>query len=525
MEYKNPSDRVFRFFSLLKHAKGKWAGVPFNLIPWQIEQVIKPVFDTLRPDGLRQYRTVYIEIPKKNGKTELGSGLALYGLCADGEHGAEIYSAAGDKEQASLVYYPAEYMVKSNPQLKSRLKVLSSRKRIVYEKTSSFYQVLSAEAFTKHGINPHIVIFDELHAQPNRELWDVLVEGTDTAREQQLIIVLTTAGIYDKNSIGWEQHNYAHQVSKGIIQDDTFLPVLYCLDDEKNEDGQVIEDWEDPEVWKRLNPSLGSIFDLKKIEDHYKQVVNNPLRLNNFLRYRLNKWVNQISQYIPMNVWDTLHEKIDEGNLLKRPCFGAIDLSKSIDLSCFCLLFPPRNDKEKWIVKCNFYCPENAIMKRSKEDKVPYDYWRQAGFITATPGDVIDKNFIKHDVLKAANLYRLHEVAFDPWGAIQLAAELSDEEGINMVEHRQGYKSMSPPTKEALNLTLSRKINHLNNPVLRWCVNNVSVKVDPAENVKPDKEKSRERIDGFVAFVMALGRALVNTEKQSVYKQRGVLFI
>lgn len=520
-------ENVVKFFTkYLSHTKGKWAGCKFNLLPWQLEDVIVPTFGTLKPNGMRQYRTVYVEIPKKNGKTELAAGLALYGLTADGEHGAEVYSAAGDREQAALVYYPAEQMVRKNKNLAGRIDVLNSRKRMIYHQTGSFYQVLSSEVFTKHGLNPHFVIFDEIHAQPNRELYDVLVEGTDAAREQQLIFIITTAGVYDKNSIGWEVHNYATQVKKGVIDDPTFLPIIYAIDDEVPEGSdKPNEDWEDEKVWRRTNPSIDYIFDMEKIRNYHRDAKNNPARLNNFLRYRLNKWVGQIDRWLPMDKWDLCNDKVDEGKLLGRPCFGGLDLSSSTDLSSFVLVFPPVKKGEKFKIVPKFYVPAEAIEKRSKKDRVPYPMWRDAGLITAIPGEVINYDWIKKDVINANKIYNLIELAFDRWGSTQIALDLGENEGIEMVKHGQGFADMSAPTKELLNYTLQGNLAHGGNPVLRWNADNVAVKQDAAENYKPDKEHSRERIDGIVALIMALGRAIANPDFKSVYDDRGIIFI
>lgn len=497
------------------HIKGRWAGVPFNLIPWQRDLLTK-AFGTLKPNGKRQYRTVYCEISKKNGKSELGSGIALIGLVGDMEFGGEVYSAAGDREQASLVYYSAAQMVRNNPTLSKRLKIIDSRKRIVDYQSNSFYQVLSAEAYTKHGLNPSIVIFDELHAQKTRELYDVLTEGTDIARDQQLILIITTAGIYDINSIGWEVADYARKVRDGIIEDPTFLPIIYAADKEK-------DDWESPETWKKTNPSLGHIFELDNLKTHYKQVKANPSRINNFQRFRLNLWVNQVSRYIPMDEWDVCDGKVVKKDLLKRRCYGGLDLSSTIDLTCFCLVFPPEKSGDKWKILPSFYVPEDNILERARKDNVPYDMWVRSGLIKATPGNVVDYSFIRKDVNNAAKIYDLQEVAFDPWGAVKLATELQDDDGITMVEFRQGFKSMSPPTKEMLKLIKGKEIAHGGHKVLRWCADNLVVKIDAAENVKPEKDKAKERIDGIVAMIMGIGRAILNADTHSVYEKRGVI--
>lgn len=505
------------FETLCTHTKGKWAGKPFKLIPWQ-QELTWELYGRVKENGYRQYRTCYTEIPKKNGKSEYGAGTALKMLAADGEIGAEVYSAAADKEQAGLVYNVAAQMVHNSFVLSNRLKVIDSKKRIVDYKTGSFYQVLSAEAFTKHGINPSAILFDELHAQPTRELWDVLVEGTDYARSQQLILAMTTAGIYDLHSICWEVREHARQVMEGVIEDKSMLPVMYFADKDKDDVG-------DPEVWARVNPSLGHIFDLDKIREDYEKVKHNPVRLNNFKRFRLNMWVNQLVRWLPMDKWDLCSAPVEPGMLVKRPCYGGLDLSSTTDLTCFAMVFPPYGDDPLWRVVCKFYVPEENIMLRAQKDRVPYDIWRDKGFITATPGNVVDYDFIRSDVVMAAEQYDLREVGYDPWGAIKLATDLDNKDGIPMVEVRQGYKTLSPPMKEAYKLVCAGLLAHGGNPVLRWCADNLVVDMDAAENVKPAKNKARERIDGFVAKVTAISRAIVHVENENSGNDGSLLLI
>lgn len=510
------ADHAIGFINCLTHTKGRWAGSSFTHLPWQTEFHEK-LFGTVKENGYRQYRFGYLEIPKKNGKSEDAAAIALEQLVADGEQGAEVYSAAGDKEQAGLVYHVAAQMVRNNRQLRKRLKVLDSRKRIIDYRTNSFYQVLSSESYTKHGINPSCIIFDELHAQPNRELFDVLTDGTDAARTQQLVVILTTAGIYDVNSIAWEVHDHAVKVRDGIVEDPSFLPMVYGLDADA--------DYEDEDLWKEVNPAFDHIFDMDHLKVAFAQAKESPVKLQNFRRLRLNQWLNQILRWLPMDKWDACGGPVDKGTLLKRTCFGALDLSSTIDLASFELVFPPVSRGEKWKILSQFFVPEENIRKRAKKDRVPYDLWARAGLIKATSGNVIDYGFIRKAVNNAANIYDLREVAYDPWGAVKLATELAEEDGIPMVEHRQGFKSMSPPTKELLKMVLGGELAHGGHKVLRWCADNLVVKIDAAENVKPEKDKARERIDGIVALIMALGRAIVNFDESSIYDEQGIMFI
>lgn len=510
------ADKAVKFIKRLKHTKGRWAGVPFTLLPWQENEIIRPLFGTVKEDGTRQYRFCYIEVGKKNGKSEIAAAIALYLLLADGEISAEVYNAAGDRDQASIVFDVAAQMVRQDKTLIKRCKIIDSRKRIVAHKTNSVYIALSKETYTKHGLNPSGVIIDELHAHKTRELYDILIEGTDTARQQQLIFIITTAGIHDIHSIGWEVHEYAKQVKKGIIKDPTFLPIIYAANQK--------DDWTNEKIWKKANPSLGHIFTIDKLKNHYNQVKDNPARQNNFRRFRLNQWVGQVNRYFPMDKWDACGKvKFDPNALVKRRCYGGLDLSSTMDLTAFVLVFPPEDKNEKWKIIPKFYIPEDTVLKKTNTDKVPYLIWKRAGYITVTPGNVIDYEFIRKDIQNASNIYNLKEVAYDPWGAVQLATKLQEVDGIIMVEHRQGFKSMSPPTKECHKMIMSKEIAHNNNPILRWCADNFVAKIDAAENVKPDKEKVTQRIDGIVALIMALGRAILYYQKRkSIYETSGL---
>ncbi|MBA4417241.1 MAG: terminase [Syntrophus sp. (in: bacteria)] len=499
--------RVKTFIENLTFSKGQWQGQQFKLLPWQWEKVIAPAFGTIREDGNRQYRYVYVEIPKKNGKTEIGAAIALYMLCADKEGKPEIYSAAGDKEQAGLVYSAAAEMVKHSPDLK-HLKILDSRKRIINPRNSGFYQVLSSESELQHGLSPSGIIFDELHAQQTDRLYNVLTSGTDYARKQQLVIVLTTAGIYDKNSIWWKIRTRAQQIDQGIIEQANFLPVLYIADPEK-------DDPSDEGLWKRVNPSLGQIFTLDKIREDYEAVKHDPVEFQNFLRFRLNIPIKSLSRWMPMDKWDKCNGAVDIEYLRGRTCYGGLDLASKIDLAAFVLVFPPEQEGGVWDIVCKFYCPEDGILKRSRVDKVNYDIWEKQGFLTATPGNVIDYEFIKKDILLASKDYDLREIGFDSWNATQTATDImnelnpsSSEDGFQMVEMRQGAKTFNEPAKDLLVHVMTGKVRHRGDPVLRWNADNLVMRADANGNVAPDKQKATDKIDGLVALIMAWGRAM-----------------
>ena len=491
------------FISQLKHTKGEWYRCKFNLLPWQRDLIIQ-LFGNVDENGFRIYWKCYVEIPKKNGKSELAAAIALFLLIADNEPGAEIYGAACDRDQASIVFNVAASMVEQNKSLNKRLKVLRSTKRILYPAMNSYYHVLSSDVPAKHGFNAHGVILDELHAQPNRELWDVLTEGAGDARRQPLIFAITTAG-YDKNSICYEQHDYARKVKEGIIEDSHFLPVIYSLSEKAN--------WRDKRNWKKVNPSLGHTIQIEKLEAAFKECEHIPAKQNTFRRLRLDQWTSSSERWLDMAFWEKCGKVVNIKKLKGKPCHCGLDLASSIDIAAFAKVFQDENGFFDILMR--FWVPGDNIRERSLKDKVPYDVWVREGLIRATPGNVIDYATIEKDIIHDGEIYDIKEIAFDRWGAVQITQNL-EAEGFTVVPFGQGFKDMAPATKELLTLVMSRKIRHGDNPVLNWMADNMVVKTDEAENVKPDKKKSTERIDGMVAMIMALDRAVRHEEQAKV---------
>lgn len=528
---QDKADHVINFIKQLRHTKGRWKGVPFSLLPWQ-EKILSDVFGTVRESGYRQYNTAYIEIGKKQGKSELAAAVALYCLAADNEWSAEVYGCAADRKQASIVFDVAVDMVDQNPTLRKKIKPILSQKRLVYMPTRSFYEVLSAESYSKHGFNTHAVIFDELHAQPNRGLYDVMTEGAGDARMQPLFFLITTAGDDpDRASIGWEIHSHAVDVLTGVRQDPTFYACIYGIDREekriwKGQEYEIIKgdiDWKSEEVWYKVNPSLNHTVSLEKVREHFNRAEGSVVREKNFRWLRLNSWEKiKTSKWLGLDFWDLCKGKVDMTKLEGRPCYGGLDLSSKIDMTAFVLLFPPDDINKKWIVLPWFWLPEDNITERVEKDGVPYDEWVQKGFLQTTPGNVIDYQFIEQFIIKLADKYRIQQIGYDPWNAMQTAVKLEDE-GLTMVEVRQGFKSMSPPMKEIEQLTMGKKIIHNGHPVLRWNIGNVHVKMDENENIRPVKSKGTERIDGLVAMINAMNRAMLEEDTESIYSKRGIL--
>lgn len=512
---KDAADFAISFIECLCHTKGTWAGKPFELIDWQ-EQIIRDLFGILKPNGYRQFNTAYVEIPKKQGKSELAAAVALLLCCADGEERAEVYGCAADRQQAAIVFDVAADMVRMNPALKKRCKILASQKRLIYEPTNSFYQVLSADAYSKHGFNVSGVIFDELHTQPNRKLYDVMTKGSGDARTQPLYFLITTAGTAE-HSICYQVHQKALDIMEGRKHDPRFYPVIYGADRE--------EDWSDPEVWKKANPSLGVTVAMEKVQDAYNSAKENPAEENTFRQLRLNQWVKQAVRWMPMDKWDACAFPVDPNQLRGRPCYGGLDLSSTTDITAFVLVFPPLDDSEGFSLLPYFWIPEDNVDLRVRRDHVPYDVWKQQGYLQTTEGNVVHYGFIEHFIDDLGKKYHIREIAFDRWGAVEMVQNLEGM-GFTVVPFGQGFKDMTPPTKELMRLTLEKKIAHGGHPVLRWMMDNIYIRTDPAGNIKPDKAKSTEKIDGVVATIMGLDRAIRNEDNgDSVYDGRGLLML
>ncbi len=487
------AERVRLFFrTLLRHSKGQWAGQPFELLEWQWLDIVAPLFGWLRADGTRRYRRGYIEVPKKNGKSALFSGLSLYLLTGDREPGAEIYSAAVDRDQASIVFNEAANMVEASPQLTSHMDVIRSTKRIVFPRTRSFYKALSADVPAKEGLNAHAVLIDELHAQRTRDLWDTL-RYAGASRRQPLHLSITTAG-YDRHSICREQHDYAAKVLDGTVEDPAFFAYIRCAEPD--------DDWSHPEVWRKANPSFGVTMSEDQFAEDFREARESPPKENSFRRYRLNQWTEQDVRWLSMEKWDACGGPV--GDIEGRDCFAGLDLSSTTDVTALVLVFPL---DDQYAVLPFFWVPEEGARQRERKDRVPYQQWIREGYIEMTPGEVVDYDVIRKRIVELSERFYIREIALDRWNATHLATQL-DQNGFTMLAFGQGYASMNAPTKKLEELVLAGRLLHAGNPVLRWMAGNVSLETDAADNWKPSKKKSIERIDGIVALIMALDRAV-----------------
>ena len=659
------ADRAVRFIENLCHTKGRWAGKPFWLLPWQ-EQIIRDIFGIVKEDDMRQFRTAYVEIPKKNGKqlaldtpiptpqgftnmgdlkvgdtvfdengipchvvakspvddteqaykltfkdgtsiiagkrhlwnieidssgklvstreiyemntdikivsskcpetsnkdilqhweashgnnpryhylldiqpidhpvkmqciqvdspshqylagpsfvpthnSELAAAIALYLLYADNEPSAEVYGAAADRQQASIVFDVAKRMVEMTPALLKRSKIMAATKRLVNYSNVGFYQVLSAEVGTKHGLNVSGLVLDELHAQPNRSLVDVLTKGSGDARTQPLYFLITTAGT-DRNSICYEYHTKAKDILDGRRIDPSFYPVIYGLNDD--------DDWNAEESWYKANPSLGYTITIDRVRDAHREALTNPAEENVFRQLRLDQWVGSAVAWIPEHIYDRGNLPIDLEKLRGRECYAGLDLSSTSDITAFVLVFPPLHDGEKYIVVPHFWLPRETLDLRVRRDHVPYDVWERMGLFHITEGNVVDYNFVRKTINELHTMYNIKEIAADRWNATQLITDLEGD-GFTVVPMGMGFKDMSPPMKELYKLLLGGMFIHGGNPVLRWMAGNVVAEIDAAENIKPSKKKSTEKIDGIVAWIMALDRCIRHEMQGSVYDE------
>lgn len=493
-----------------RQSKGRWAGKPLSLLDWQRDLLMR-LFGWKQRGGLRRYRTLYLEVAKKNGKSTLVSAISLYLLIADGEGAPEIYLNAVDKKQAEIIFDEAAAMVRSSPELAGRLKCMAS-KRIVDETGGGVILANSKVVDAKDGVNPHGVIFDELHRQPDRLLFDVF-EYASAAREQPIHIRITTAG-EDDQGVWHEQREYSEKVNAGIIADTSHLGIVY-----RAEPG---DDLDAPATWLKANPSLGVTIKESDFKRELKEAKEVPIKLANFMRLRLNIIQRGSDKFVDLAAWDRCNSPAL--TIRGETFYAGLDLSSTTDLSA--LLAIHGSDREGIHAIARFWLPEANIVQLERRDKVPYRMWADQGFIVLTPGNVIDYEFIRAEIKELAAEGDLKALMVDPHMATQLCTQLAEQDGLPVTFLRQGFLSLSAPTKELLRLILSGKINHGGNPVLRWMASNAVAVQDAAGNIKLDKRKSRLKIDGMAALVNATaGLTSDGDTGESVYETRGVLIL
>lgn len=519
-------DRVVQFIErYCRHHKGEWAGQPLLLEDWQ-KRWIRIAFGWKRvADNTRRFRTAYVEIPRKNGKSELAGGLALYLQLADGEPGAEIYASATKQDQARIVWSTSAAMVRASPTLRKYAKVF--RNSIEGVANGSTFKPLGADSNTLDGLNPHGNIVDELHAHRDRGVWDVL-DTAMGARRQPMTIAITTAGTYSAESIGWQQHEHATKVLDGVLEDEEFFAFVATIDDDVDPFSE--------EAHAQANPNYGVSVKPDYLAKQAQKAQQQPSFVNTYLRLHLNVWTQQLVRWLPIEKWNACEPELQrmspseiraaalkrEEALRGRACFAGLDLASKLDLAALVLVFL---DGDTLDLVCRFYLPEETCEMHEREGRKHYAGWAREGWLTLTPGATIDYEWIKRDIRQLAKSYKIQEIAFDPWAATQIANDLGAE-GFVMVETRQGYKTLSEPSKRFEAAVATRSVRHAGNPVLRFCVSNAAVKTDEAGNIKPDKAKASDKIDGVVAAVMGLSRAIhAEPKRKNPYRERGILLL
>lgn len=525
------AQKVLDFFSLLRHSKGEWEGQPFELEPWQ-QFALWVLFGWMR-DGsdrwiikikgggtedsrwTRRFRTFYLSIARKNGKSTLASGIGLYMLSADREGGAEVYSYAPKRDQAKIIHEEAVRMVRASKSLSKRLTLYKDNINIL--KTASRFMPLSSDYKKLDGLNIHCGICDEVHEYPNRKGWDKLRTGT-RSRRQPLMVGVTTSGT-NRQSFNFEMDEYTRKVVSGKVPDDSFFGLLFTLDEG--------DDWEDELNWIKANPNLGVSKYLTPMREDALLAREMPSSASSFKQLDLNMWVQSTMAWIPEKHWKKCAGIVPALELSQylegRKCYGGLDMSSVSDITALVLDFPPEEENEPHYVLCYFWVPEDTVVERSKDEGVKYDVWVEQGYIEATPGNVIDDKWVIARVADLAEVFDIQEIAFDRWGAMSTVISLQDDHDLKVAQMGQGFVSMSAPMKEMEKMIKGHRFVHGGNPVLTWMADNMVARKDPAGNIKPDKDKSKEKIDGITALIMAVARTMATpAPKKSRYEEKGI---
>jgi phage terminase large subunit-like protein len=497
------ADRPIRFLErFCRQSQGKWAGKPLKILPWQAE-FLRPLYGWRRPDGTRRFRTAYLEVPKKQGKSTLLSGLGLEHIVAGREPAAEVYICAVDRSQAGIIYGEAARMVAKSPDLSSRLEAIPSKKTIVFAANESKLEALSADVPSKDGLNASLVLFDELHRQPNSAMYDIM-RYAGAAREQPLHIDITTAG-EDEAGVWFDRRLHSEQVNAGLREDTSHLGVIYRADKD--------DDFESPEVWRKANPSLGVILSEDAFGRELKEAQRSDIAWANFLRLRLGVVISTSIRFVNPVAWAACTgEPIDPDSLIGRPCFGGLDLSMTTDLSAYVLIFP--DERDGWIVLCRAWCPEERAIDREREQNTPYRMWSQRGFISLNPGNVIDYTWIEDQIVEDASKYRIQKLLADQWNATHLCVSLQNR-GIPVEFLGQRFSDLTGATKELERRILLGRIRHGGNPLLSWAAGNAITEQDSNGNIKLSKKKSKDRIDPMAALVNATAASMSDVAPQA----------
>lgn len=489
------AQRAIDFIQCLRHYQGDAAGKLFILSGWQCF-VVGSLFGWYTADG-RRFRVAYVEIGKGNGKTPLSAAVALFGLVADGEAGAEVYSAATSRDQAGICFNDALQFVRASPPLLQRLDI--GQRNIAYLATSSFFRPVSAEGRGLDGKRPHIVVVDELHEHPSGMVVEKMRAGTK-GRKRALIFEITNSG-YDQTTVCWEHHDYSIKVLQGVIDNDAWFAYVAALD--KGDDP-----FADEACWVKANPNIGVSVTREYLREQVREARDIPSKRSLVLRLNFCRWTQAAENWVDLDRWDACAQPLEEQALRGRPCYGGLDLASVSDICALGWVFPPHGADPLWRMLVRCWVPDETLRKRVEKALLPYDRWHAEGWLRSTPGNVADYKFIRAQIQADMQAFDVREIAFDRWNASSLVSDLQDEDRAPMVQFGQGFASMSAPMKELERLYLSGVVAHDGNPLLRWMASNVVAARDPAGNLKPDRARSTEKIDGIVAVLMALGRAV-----------------
>jgi len=484
-------EKPVNYIQKLKHTKDRWAGLPLLLEPWQMF-VLFNIYGWKKSNGKRRFRTAYVEVARKNGKTAMAAGIALYGLYAEQIHRAEVYSIATTKDQAKLCFNDAKAIVNTTT-LNKRLNVY--RDSITYDALGSYFKAVSSDYGVHDGYSPSTVIVDEYHAHKDNGMLDVMQSG-QAAREEPLNFIITTAG-FNKNYPCYAFRKNAKNVINGITDDDSLFAIIFEMDEG--------DEWTDPKNWGKANPNLGVSVDVDYLAQQVKDAQNRPEAVTNVKTKNLNMWVDAEDTWIVDEKWMESSLTDDTEDMPENlPCWGGLDLSNVSDITAFVLLF---KGEERIYLKPYFWIPEDTYQEKIRKENIFYAEWVQKGLVRTTPGNVIDYDFIRADIDQIAQQYRILSIAYDRWNSSQMVINMQND-GYNMSPFGQGYGSMSAPAKEFEKMVLTRRLEHFRNAVLRWMMASVALQIDPAGNIKPDKRKSSQKIDGVVASIMALGEMM-----------------
>jgi phage terminase large subunit-like protein len=510
------SEHRLAFYNFVKHSKAEWAGQVFTPEPWQAF-IDANIFGWKRADGARRFRTVYTSVARKNGKSTQLAATGLYLAFFDNEEGSEVFTAAVKYEQSCIIHSESTRMVKSSPSLRGMINVFKNT--LTCEAHNQKFVPLGQDSNTQDGLNVHAALVDEYHCHPTSGLYDVLKTGTGS-RRQPMVYVITTAG-FEKSYPCYEMELRIKRILEKSEDDDTVFGIIYSLDDN--------DDWTDQNTWIKANPNMGVSLKLDVLQDNFKEAFSMPSKQNGFKTKHLNIWTEAETRWLTMESWKLNSDPVDADGLAGRLCFAALDLSTTIDLTAWVLCFPPDGDGDKYRFLYRFFIPQDGIHERTQKEKFDYETMVRNGFITATPGNVVDYDFIKAQIYEDVRKYDIRELAYDPWNATSIITDIQNDIGATCVEFRQGFATMSPACKDFERKVLGGKLATADNPIMNWMIGCTEVVSDPAGNiklVKPDRNKTGKHIDGVVASVMALNRAVKNEgDGPSIYETEELLIV